>query len=300
MTEHTPEKPDTAHTLNVEEGYLSMSLSADVSCELQFEVWPGDQEIRCAIQFNPLEGEETIIGKVCARLIDRELAYTFGWTDKEIFDDTGANWEVYEEVYRCKPRIPRSARTALMVKGVESNANILVIDTVDILPQYRGLNFSLIALRSLIHHFRLKAGLVVLLLLPGQFLRPDQVEHEDDEDPGWLPRMGLESFPTDLLESQTRLQRHFGKLGFAALPKTRFMIADPLRDLPTDRREPAGCGDPGRRPRAEPQPALMVAKPSCSGSSPSSHWLRWDHRSARAARLYRSSISLRTLASAES
>ena len=211
MTRHAREKPDTAHRLKMEDGYLTMSLSADICCQ-DFEGWPPeDHWIRCTIHFNPLEGRQSMVGKVRARLIDREQAYKSGWKDEEIFDEDGANWRIYEEVYLGEPRIPKRFRTGLLVPNGESNANILVIDTVDILPKYRGLNFSLVALRSLIHHFRLKVGLIVLLLLPRQILRPDLVIDE---------------------ESQTRLQRHFGRLGFIALPETDFMIADPVPDLP--------------------------------------------------------------------
>lgn len=233
---HAAEAPNAAHA-PTEEGYLKMILSADIDCQAQFEEWAEDQEILCTIQFDPIlspkRSPEFVVGKIRARVIDRELAYACGWTDQDIFDQTSANWRIYEDVYRCQPGIPERIAMDLMVDGVESNANILVVDTVDILPKFRGLNYSLLGLRSLIQHFRLKVGLVVLLLLPSQFLDPEQIEREEDQDPGWLPQMGLESFPKDLRESRTRLERHFGKLGFSVLPETDFMIVDPMLEFPS-------------------------------------------------------------------
>lgn len=96
--------------------------------------------------------------------------------------------------------------------------NLLILDRLEIVPQYLGHGFGLQAIAGMIHWFSPGAGLVAMKPFPLQ-------SEASDRRPGDPPdRMELDKFPSHHTVARTKLRRYYAQLGFKLVTKTQFMV----------------------------------------------------------------------------
>lgn len=106
--------------------------------------------------------------------------------------------------------------------------NLLIIDRLELLPEYRGKNLGLTIMRRLIQRFAAGAGVVAIKPFPLQF--EQSIPAEDKS--GWHAEMQLSSFRETERDSIRKLQNHYSKLGFIEMESTPHMILSTARRLP--------------------------------------------------------------------
>jgi hypothetical protein len=143
----------------------------------------------------------------------------------EVFDTDQITCDYFMGLYKVPNVSFKSEVLSLAKTPSNGNPNLLILDRLSILPEYRRHSFGLEALRALILRFRVGAGLIAMKPFPLQFEEPDEdSDHELMEERGNLK---LEAFPTDKLIATRKLCKHYAKLGFKKVPTTDYMILGP-------------------------------------------------------------------------
>lgn len=108
-------------------------------------------------------------------------------------------------------------------------SNFLVIDRLEILPQFRGERLGLKILRHLIDRFSPSAGIVAIKPYPLQF------EHEplDKKKIDWKRKLELSQCSTDQKASTERLHQYYSELGFQILKNSKMMVLSTGHTLPS-------------------------------------------------------------------
>ncbi|MBM7332680.1 hypothetical protein [Alloalcanivorax marinus] len=103
---------------------------------------------------------------------------------------------------------------------VTDGYNLLILDRIEVLPQFRGRRIGLKVLRQMMVRFSPGAGVIALKAFPLQ------LEHEsfDEDARAWRERLDLNSFVQDEEVSMAKLQDYYSTLGFKAIPNSDFMI----------------------------------------------------------------------------
>lgn len=143
----------------------------------------------------------------------------------EVFDTDQITCDYFMGLYKVPNVSFKSEVLSLAKTPSNGNPNLLILDRLSILPEYRGHAFGLEALRALILRFRVGAGLIAMKPFPLQFEEPDG--SDDDELMEERGNLKLEAFPTDKLIATKRLCKHYTKLGFKKVPATDYMVLGP-------------------------------------------------------------------------
>jgi GNAT superfamily N-acetyltransferase len=98
--------------------------------------------------------------------------------------------------------------------------NILILDRLEILPQFRGRGLGLAVMSDLIKRFSLGAGLVAIKPYPLQF----EFHSSDTESRTWRQELGLSGLCADEKLATQKLCDYYGRIGFRRLRGTPFMI----------------------------------------------------------------------------
>ena len=106
---------------------------------------------------------------------------------------------------------------------------VLIIDRLELLPNYRGQNLGLIIMRGLMQRFSLGAGVVAIKPFPLQFEHEPSTEREDR----WRNELQLSNFTKSERTATQKLRRYYRKLGFVGMQGTPFMFRSTTRRLPT-------------------------------------------------------------------
>ncbi len=107
--------------------------------------------------------------------------------------------------------------------------NLLIIDRLEILPQYRGKCFGLVILRHMIVRFSSGVGLVAIKPFPLQFESGGSSEKEQK----WRDLLLLNRLPKNEDVATKNLYQYYSKLGFTGLHGTSMMVLSTARRLPT-------------------------------------------------------------------
>jgi hypothetical protein len=153
------------------------------------------------------------VGRLQAYRIHAGLAREAG---ESIFDVCDAHSQDLHEVYAAlfdpaEGDLKESVRNRFDV----FDTDVLVLDYILLSPKWRGLKIGLLATRKLIDLLGGGCGLVVSWTHP---LNPDAEEFSDVTE-GWIPRQAGKE---DEREARRKLRRHFGRMGFKRIDKTRF------------------------------------------------------------------------------
>lgn len=158
-------------------------------------------------------------GKFAVFVIDLEAAVNEKESAFDIFDvssKTIGYFDLYTDDLAFKPEVLKAMR------GHERWApNILILDRLELLPEWRRRGLGLRTLRWLQFHFSTGCGIVAMKPFPLQF--------EGGYKPEEAARLQLEEYGTDEVGAFRKLRKHYGKLGFGQVPGTPLMVADPYR-----------------------------------------------------------------------
>lgn len=111
---------------------------------------------------------------------------------------------------------------ALDCVGEVLASGMLIVSDLGIAPAYRGRDFGLIALKTIIQRFRMGMGIVAMRPFPLQYanLRPDVREE-----------LALDTFKGSERATLMKIRAHFGRLGFKLIPGTDVMALETIRPL---------------------------------------------------------------------
>lgn len=170
-------------------------------------------------------GQAAQVGRFRLSYIDVSAAINAGASVFDTFDCTQETCDYYPAIFDMETEAPSPELTRLF-KGDIWPGNVLILDRLEILPEFRGHNLGLLVMRRMIERFG--AGVSVVAIKPF----PLQHECGRDEEGGWRQKMRLDDFDKDFRRAVAKLRRYYGKLGFKFMKGTPFMFLDAQRTLP--------------------------------------------------------------------
>ena len=97
-------------------------------------------------------------------------------------------------------------------------SNILIVDRLQVLPEFRGKNIGLACRERCIQQYARDCGIVALRCFPLQF-------EGCDDDARWRRKMKFGKLSKDFDQSLAKLKEYYGSLGFMPLPDSDIMVA---------------------------------------------------------------------------
>jgi hypothetical protein len=173
------------------------------------------------------DDSRTKIGKFSAQYIDVGGAMNEGEPIFEILDCHSSSLaEYFEPIFG--DNAPNFSDTVEQItKGNADGCNLLIIDRVEIIAEYRGKGIGLRILSHMMVRFSMGAGIVALKAFPLQF----ELE-QTNEDQTWHKLLSLESFENNVEVSTTKLKDYYSRLGFKCLPAGDFMVFPTGEEIP--------------------------------------------------------------------
>lgn len=114
-------------------------------------------------------------------------------------------------------------------RGYIDGLDLLVIDRIEILPEFRGKSIGLRVIRHMMSRFSVGAGVIALKAFPLQF----EGENSDPEHQAWGNLLSLDRFVNNKRVSKAKLKKYYKRLGFVSLPGSDFMIFPTGLKIPT-------------------------------------------------------------------
>jgi GNAT superfamily N-acetyltransferase len=173
------------------------------------------------------EERDRLAGRFRIYYADFSTGANYGYSAREVLDAYSDTY-TYAEVLLARSDEPFSRRLEKLLGFEIWNPNFLVLDRVEILPQFRRRGIGLLAILSLMERFGAGAGVVGMKPFPLQF---------EPEPPGgytaWRQRLQLDKLSRDHRQATKKLQTHYARLGFVRMARTPFMFRSESWRLPT-------------------------------------------------------------------
>lgn len=174
------------------------------------------------------DDESIVLGEFSVILVDVEAAVT---EDESVFDvfDSDSRTIDYYGLYLGS--LEFKSKVVRAIGGSPRWApNLLILDRLAVLPEHRGSNIGLRVLRCLRVRFSSMCGLIVMKPFPLQFEGGIPAENAEKEK---FRKLRLDQFPADFDKSLRKLRAYYRRLGFARVPGTDYMAADPEQRAPS-------------------------------------------------------------------
>jgi GNAT superfamily N-acetyltransferase len=180
--------------------------------------------------------EEAEVGRFRLSYIDVCGAMDVGASVFDIFDYSQETCDYYSAIFDIET-LGASARLTKLFKDEIWPSNVLILDRLEILPEFRGHSLGLVVMRRLIERFGAGTGVVAI--------KPFPLQHEDArEEEQWRQRMKLDQLDKSLRRATAKLRWHYAKLGFKFMKGTPFMFRNAERPLPApDKLAGKACRD---------------------------------------------------------
>lgn len=204
-------------TLVVREEWIDCSINAD-HCDC-FRIRGASIE---GLDLN-MESELAKIGNVSWIEINLAKASVPGEKFHKIFGVTCECFNLYVSLFKFgtsqfKPIV-------LKMLGYDKTPNhILLVDSLEILPEYRKKGVTQKVLKALLNQFWHNHGVLAVSISPLQVSYANN--EEDHGDSNFCKMMGYDDMSTDYDVVRKKLVRHFKKMGLKKAPKLDFMISD--------------------------------------------------------------------------
>ena len=173
------------------------------------------------------EERDRVAGRFRIYYVDFSTGANYGYSAREVLDAYSDTY-TYAGVLLGRSDEPFSHRLEKLLGFEIWNPNFLVLDRIEILPQFRGRGVGLLAILSLMERFAAGAGVVGMKPFPLQF---------EPEPPGghtsWRKRLQLDKLSRDHRQAASKLQSHYARLGFVRMSRTPFMFRSESWRLPT-------------------------------------------------------------------
>jgi len=124
---------------------------------------------------------------------------------------------------------PRSDELNQQLSIDASDRNLLILDRIELLPQFRGQRHGLSILYRCIQQFSHGYPIVVLKCFPLQF----EAGGKSDELDARLSTMKMDMFCANQRKGTAKLKRHYRRLGFKSIGRSDFMFLNPAHHSPT-------------------------------------------------------------------
>lgn len=108
------------------------------------------------------------------------------------------------------------------------DANLLILDRLELLPQFRGHGLGLTIMQHMIRRFSSGAAIIALKAFPLQFEASCSVDNEH----GWRTELGLDRLSKNEKSATAKLQEHYGRVGFIPVPNSAIMVRATAWALP--------------------------------------------------------------------
>ena len=164
------------------------------------------------------------VGRVRAHRIHADLARQGG---ESVFAVCDAHSQELHDVYVALFDVEADDLKESIRKQFDGfDSDVLVLDYILLHPRWRGLKLGLLAARKLIDLLGGGCGLAVSWFYP---LNPDAADFAR-VPAGWVPR---HSGADEAKEARRKLRRHFRRMGFRRVGKTRYDALSLSRKAPT-------------------------------------------------------------------
>lgn len=174
------------------------------------------------------DGHEVPIGRFSIYVVDGAAILNDRVSLFDVFDYDGILMSYYEGLYGRNDEFKPKVLKAMKV-DMNFDHGLLILDRLELMPERRGLRVGLQVLLWMEHHFRMGCGVVAMKPFPLQFEGGTPEEREADEGDESFRRLRLGGYERRFDVAVRRLRRHYATLGFAMVPGTPYMVADPYR-----------------------------------------------------------------------
>lgn len=183
--------------------------------EPEWFTYPADGSVLAIDEFD----NEHTAGRFRVFYVDAERALNSRMNIYDVLDASATTAEYFDALFDIDTLDFNTAVRDITGPGL-INDNLLIVDRVELLPEYRGKHLGLHIVKHLIERFG--AGTEVVALKP----YPLQFEFEDAANSSgeWRPRLALDRFPQDSDTAFSALKGHYEKLGFVQVSDTPFYI----------------------------------------------------------------------------
>jgi GNAT superfamily N-acetyltransferase len=163
-------------------------------------------------------GNERIMGKV--RLFYLDLGAVFDTNDSvhDLFDIRPETAPFYSALIDYETGDFKSNLVKILGEYI-CDLNVLIVDRLEILPEFRGKKIGLACLRWCLQQYAHACGVVALKCFPLQF------ECAEMGEPAWRREMQFGKLSRDRKTSLAKLKKYYASLGFKVLPGNDIMVA---------------------------------------------------------------------------
>jgi GNAT superfamily N-acetyltransferase len=178
-----------------------------------------------AVDYDDEHEQRIEAGRFRLYYIDVLAAVDAGASVFDIFDCKSDTLDYYPAIFDMDTEGPSDELLRLFKDGVYFG-NVLIVDRLEILPEFRSHNIGLVVMIRLIERF--SAGASIVAIKPF----PLQRERFSDEGSEWRQGLKLADLDKNLRRATAKLRRHYAKLGFKAMRGTPFMFRLTEEGLP--------------------------------------------------------------------
>lgn len=127
-------------------------------------------------------------------------------------------------VNKRDPSFKRKVLEAINCEHFVLSSNLMIIDWVEIYPEFRGRNFVNLAMETMIRKLGGGMELVALCVMPHQFVDGPELDKnstkQDVELVKGCERLKLNEFSSDMEKFKERLVTHYGQICFGHISLT--------------------------------------------------------------------------------
>lgn len=184
------------------------------------------------------DDEQICIGKCRAMYVDVARAISEGVDLYELCDAHSGELEEYysyifdgEDSLEYEDVNPSSIFSEDLNDLFNGNIvayNLLILDRVELIPEYRGKNIGLNVVRYMMARFQQGVGVIALNAFPMQFAKGLL----NDEEAQWRKKLQLDALSKNKKKAQKKLVNLYRILGFRPLPQSPYMVFNVGDGLP--------------------------------------------------------------------
>jgi GNAT superfamily N-acetyltransferase len=168
------------------------------------------------------------IGSFRVFVLDVESAVNERESIFDVFDWRAETLPFFEALYEEDASFNAAASRVLADEcGGLWEPNILILDRLEIHPEFRRRRYGLQALQALMEEFRLGVGIMAMKPFPLQFEGGDPATRRSASQPA-SSRQVKGTFTS----CRAKLRRYYSELGFRLVPKTDIMIRAADKPIP--------------------------------------------------------------------
>lgn len=161
----------------------------------------------------------SLVGKFRIYYVDVGRAVDEGMPVFDVFDSYSHTVGYYDAIFGAKSP-DFSDRLMKLLNYDVVGSNVLILDRLEVLPQYRRRGVGLRIMRNMMKRFGGGAAVVAIKPFPLQF----EVEPSNEDERKWRTELGLGQLPKNEPVATKKLRDYYGRLGFLRVSRTPFMV----------------------------------------------------------------------------